>query len=125
MFNYTRGIGEKWVLEANLEAQLYGDNDDYLGMTLEQDPLYRLQAFASYDLTDSTYGALRLIHAEGGALQLDGRGWTTPPALYPTGHRARPSILSRHQVMLALSHNVDTDNAFHGSQALLRLARVW
>ncbi|WP_267873758.1 transporter [Halomonas salipaludis] len=51
VFNYTQGVGERWVLEANLEAQFYGDNDDYLGMTLEQDPLYRLQAFASYDLT--------------------------------------------------------------------------
>ncbi|MGY0551982.1 transporter [Vreelandella sp. 2A-K22] len=126
VFNYTRGVGEKWVLEASLEAQLYGDNDDYLGMTLEQDPLYRLQAFASYDLTDNTYGALRLIHAEGGALQLDGRVLEDTRQRYTQlgvelGHQLSP----RHQVMLALSHNVDTDNAFHGSQALLRLARVW
>src|SRR5690606_36734690 len=31
-YNYTRGVGEKWVLEANLEAQIYGKNDDYYGM---------------------------------------------------------------------------------------------
>ncbi|WP_010626067.1 transporter [Halomonas sp. KM-1] len=126
VFNYTQGVGERWVLEANLEAQLYGDNDDYLGMTLEQDPLYRLQAFASYDLTQSTYGALRLIHAEGGALQFDGQALSDTRQRYTQlgvelGHRLTP----RHHLMLSLSHNVDTDNAFHGSQALLRLARVW
>ena len=50
-YNYTQGVGEKWMLEANLEAQLYGKNDDYFGQDLEQKPLYRLQAFASYDFT--------------------------------------------------------------------------
>lgn len=51
VYNFTQGIGEKWMLEANLEAQVYGKNDDYYGSTLKQDPLYRLQAFASYDFT--------------------------------------------------------------------------
>ena len=54
----TQGIGRDWVLEANLEAQFYAKNDDYFGSDLEQKPLYRLQAFASYDFSQSTYGAL-------------------------------------------------------------------
>ena len=37
------------------------------------------------------------------------------------GHQFTP----RNQLMLAFSHDVDTDNAYHGSQALLRLAHVW
>lgn len=52
------------MLEANLEAQLYGRNDDYFGSELKQAPLYRLQAFASYDFSAATYGALRLIQAD-------------------------------------------------------------
>lgn len=126
VYNHTQGVGDDWVLEANLEAQLYGDNDDYLGMNLKQDPLYRLQAFASYDITPGTYGALRLIHAQGGALRLEGQALKDTRQRYTQvgvelGHQLTP----RNQLLLAFSHNVDTDNAFHGSQALLRLAHVW
>ncbi|MGN5933524.1 transporter, partial [Pseudomonas aeruginosa] len=50
-YNYTQGIGRDWVLVANLEAQFYAKNDDYFGTDLEQKPLYRLQAYASYDFS--------------------------------------------------------------------------
>lgn len=50
----------------------HAKNDDYFGSDLEQKPLYRLQAFASYDFSQSTYGALKLVHADGGELKLQG-----------------------------------------------------
>ncbi|WP_375741363.1 transporter [Pseudomonas boanensis] len=125
-YNYTQGIGEKWVLEANLEAQFYGKNDDYYGADLEQDPLYRLQAFASYDFTPATYGALRLVHADGGELRLNDRTLDDTHQRYTQlgvelGHWLDP----QNQLMFALSRNVDTDNGYHGNQALLRLVHVF
>ena len=90
VYNYTQGIGRDWVLEANLEAQFYAKNDDYFGSDLEQKPLYRLQAFASYDFSQSTYGALagarrwRRTEAAGPYPRRH------PPALHPTRLRARP-----------------------------------
>lgn len=71
------------MLEANLEAQFYAKNDDYFGSDLEQKPLYRLQAFASYDFSQSTYGALKLVHADGGELKLQGHTSTTPTSATP------------------------------------------
>ncbi|MBZ9557491.1 MULTISPECIES: transporter [Modicisalibacter] len=126
VYNYTRGLGERWLVEANLEAQLYADNDDYLGGTLEQDPLYRLQAFASYDITPRTYGSLRLIHAEGGALTLDGERLDDTRQRYTqlglgVGHH----FTARDLGLLTVSRNVDTENGYHGSQVRLRLSHVW
>ena len=124
--NYTQGVGENWVLEANLEAQLYGKNDDYHGMDLEQDPLYRLQAFASYDFTPASYGALRLIHADGGELSLDGDTLDGTHQRYTQlGFELGHWLDQKNQLLFALSRNLDTDNGFHGEQALLRLVHMF
>ena len=126
VYNYTRGIGEKWVLEANLEAQLYGKNDDYLGSELKQDPLYRLQAFASYDFTPATYGALRLIQATGGALRID--NWSiddTRKRYTQVGFEVGHWLDKQNQVMFSLSQNVATANGYAGTDALLRLVHVF
>lgn len=126
VYNYTQGIGENWVLEANLEAQLYGKNDDYFGSELKQDPLYRLQAFASYDFTPATYGALRLIQATGGALCINNRSIDDTRKRYTqVGFEVGHWLDKQNQVMFSLSQNVATTNGYAGTDALLRLVHVF
>lgn len=126
VYNYTQGIGENWVLEANLEAQLYGKNDDYFGGELKQDPLYRLQAFASYDFTPATYGALRLIQATGGALRINNRSIDDTRKRYTqVGFEVGHWLDKQNQVMFGLSQNVATTNGYAGTDALLRLVHVF
>ncbi|NIF18100.1 transporter [Pantoea sp. Cy-639] len=125
-YNYTQGVGERWLLEANLEAQLYGRNDDYLGSTLTQKPLYRLQAFASYDLTPSTYGALRLIHADGGELTLAGQRLDDSHQRYTqAGFELGHWLDRRNQVLLGLTRNIATHNAYAQDNLLLRFVHVF
>lgn len=125
-YNYTQGVGEKWLLEANVEAYLYGKNDDYFGSDLEQKPLYRLQAFASYDFTPSTYGALRLIHADGGELQFNGRTLDDTHQRYTqVGFEVGHWLDRRNQVMLGLTRNVSTTNTFAQNSLLLRFAHAF
>lgn len=126
LYNYTRGLGNKWIVEANLEGQFYGDNDDYLGMNLEQDPLYRIQAFASYDFSPRTYGAFRLIHARGGELTLENQSLENTRQSYTrVGFEVGYQMTPKNQLMVSLTRNVDTENAFDSTQALLRIAHVW
>lgn len=126
VYNYTKGFGEKWILEANLEAQVYGKNDDYYANELKQDPLYRLQAFASYDFTPTTYGALRLIHADGGELRLNGNRIDDTHQRYTqVGFEVGHWLDKQNQVLGGFTQNVETDNGYHGSQALLRLVHVF
>ncbi|MCO7573454.1 transporter [Pseudomonas chlororaphis] len=126
VYNYTQGLGQKWVLEANLEAQLYGTNDDYFGSDLKQYPLYRLQAFASYDFTPSTYGALRLIHADGGELRINDRRIDDTHKRYTqVGFELGHWLDKQNQLLFSLSQNVATDNGFAGTDALLRLVHVF
>ena len=93
---------------------------------VEQDPLYRLQAFASYDFTPATYGALRLIHADGGELRLGGERLDgTHQGYTQIGFELGHWLDQKNQLLFSLSRNVDTDNCYHGEQALLRLAHVF
>ncbi|MDF0731381.1 transporter [Pseudomonas entomophila] len=125
-YNYTQGVGEKWVLEANLEAQLYGKNDDYYGVDFEQKPLYRLQAFASYDFTPATYGALRLIHADGGELKINGNAIDDTHQRYTqVGFEVGHWLDRSNQVLLGLTRNVASDNAFVQNNLLLRFVHVF
>lgn len=126
VYNYTQGIGEKWVLEANLETQLYATNDDYFGSELKQDPLYRLQAFASYDFSPATYGAFRLIQAEGGALRINRQRIDDTRKRYTQlGFEVGHWLNQQNQVMFSLSQNVAASNGYAGTEALLRLVHVF
>jgi len=126
LYNYTRGVGKNWVLEASLEAQLYGNNDNYVGSSLKQQPLYRLQAFASYDFTPTTYGALRLYHSRGGALRLNGQDVPdTRQNSTQLGVEVGHWLDKQDQLLLMLARNVHTTNNFDSSQAMLRLVHVF
>lgn len=125
IYNYTQGIGEKWVLEANLEAQLYGKNDDYYGSALKQSPLYRLQAFASYDFTPSTYGAIRMVQADGGELRINNQRIDDTHRRYTqVGFEVGHWLDRQNQVMFSLSQNVAASNGYAGTDGLLRLVHV-
>lgn len=126
MLNVTRGVGTRWVLEGTLEAQVYGDNDDYFGQRLAQKPLYRLQAFASYDLTPSTYAALRVYHGRGGALELDGADLPGTRQRYTqAGLELHGWIDRRNQMVAMLGRDVAAANRFRTSQLLLRFVHVY
>jgi len=126
LYNYTRGVGKNWVLEASLEAQLYASNDNYYGGQLQQQPLYRLQAFASYDFNPTTYGALRLYHSRGGALRLNGQELAdTRQNSTQLGVEVGHWLDKQDQLMLMLARNVHTTNSFDSSQAMLRLVHVF
>jgi hypothetical protein len=126
MLNVTHGIGTNWVLEGTLEAQVYGDNKDYFGQRLAQKPLYRLQAFASYDFTPSTYAALRVYHGRGGALSLGGTDLAGTRQRYTqAGLELHSWIDRRNQVLAMLGRDVAAENHFQTSQLLLRFVHVY
>jgi len=62
----------KWSFEFATGIRLFTDNEDLLGVRLEQDPLYNLQAHAIYDLTRRQWVSLDTNYFFGGNTYLDG-----------------------------------------------------
>ncbi|MFO6200765.1 transporter, partial [Pseudomonas aeruginosa] len=67
-----------------------------------------------------------LVHADGGELKLQGHTLDDTHQRYTQlGFELGHWLDRRNSLMFGLSRNVATDNAFHGSQALLRLVHVF
>jgi len=64
--------GRRTTLEFLPAVWLFGDNDDYLGQTLETDPLYQLDAHLTRDLTEHLWAALDGAWYRGAKSSIDG-----------------------------------------------------
>jgi hypothetical protein len=64
--------GRRTTLELLPAVWLFGENDDYVGHTLETDPLYQLDAHLTRDFTEQLWGSLDSAWYRGGEASLDG-----------------------------------------------------
>ena len=64
--------GRRTTLEFLPAVWLFGDNDDYVGQTLETDPLYQLDAHLTRDFTERLWGAVDGAWYTGGKASVDG-----------------------------------------------------
>jgi len=64
--------GQRTTLELLPAVWLFGDNDDFVGQTMETDPLFQVDAHLSRDFTETAWGALDLSWYTGGKATLNG-----------------------------------------------------
>ena len=64
--------GRRTTLELLPAVWLFGDNDDFVGQTMETDPLVQLDAHLSRDFTERAWGALDLSWYTGGEATING-----------------------------------------------------
>jgi hypothetical protein len=64
--------GRRTTLEFLPAVWLFGDNDDYVGQTMETDPMFQLDAHLTRDLTEHFWGSLDAAWFYGGEASIDG-----------------------------------------------------
>jgi hypothetical protein len=64
--------GRRTTLEFLPAVWFFGDNDDYVGKTMETDPLFQLDAHLTRDLTEHFWGSLDGTWYTGGKPTIDG-----------------------------------------------------
>jgi hypothetical protein len=64
--------GRRTTLEFLPAVWLFGDNTDYVGQTLETDPLYQIDAHLTRDFTEHLWGSLDAAWYNGGEATVDG-----------------------------------------------------
>ncbi|MCG3200786.1 MAG: hypothetical protein NFCOHLIN_00648 [Gammaproteobacteria bacterium] len=64
--------GRRTTLEVLPAVWIFGDNDDYVGQTMETDPVFQLDAHLSRDLTEHLWGSLDLTWFTGGEATVNG-----------------------------------------------------
>lgn len=63
--------GRRTTLEFLPAVWFFGDNDDYVGKTMETDPLFQLDAHLTRDLTERFWGSLDAAMYSGGEATVD------------------------------------------------------
>lgn len=69
---YIQPLGQGWLLEANLGSWFFGDNENFLGATREQDPIVSLQAHLVHVFTPDLWASLDFTAYHGGRSAIDG-----------------------------------------------------
>jgi hypothetical protein len=64
--------GQRTTLEFLPAVWLFGDNDDYVGQTMETDPLFQLDAHLTRDFTEHAWGAIDASWYSGGQATING-----------------------------------------------------
>jgi hypothetical protein len=64
--------GQRTTLEFLPAVWLFGDNDDYVGQTMETDPLFQLDMHLTRDLTENFWGAIDGTWFYGGKATVNG-----------------------------------------------------
>jgi hypothetical protein len=64
--------GRRTTLEVLPTVWIFGDNDDYVGQTMETDPIFQLDAHLSRDFTEHFWGSLDLTWFTGGEATVNG-----------------------------------------------------
>jgi hypothetical protein len=64
--------GQRTTLELLPAVWFFGDNDDYVGRTMETDPMFQLDAHLSRDFTETAWGSLDFAWYTGGKATIDG-----------------------------------------------------
>jgi hypothetical protein len=64
--------GRRTTLEFLPAVWLFGDNDDYVGQTLETEPMFQLDAHLSRDFTEHFWGSLDAAWYSGGQATING-----------------------------------------------------
>jgi len=114
------------VLESALEVQAYGKNDDYFGMDMKQEPMIRLQSFASYDLSADTWAGLRFVYAEGGKLKLNGTDLAGTRQRYvQLGFEFAHQVGPKDNLMFSFNRHIEARNTFLQNDLLLRWVHVY
>jgi len=64
--------GRRTTLEFLPAVWLFGNNTDYVGQTLQTDPLFQLDAHLSRDFTENVWGSIDLAYYNGGKATING-----------------------------------------------------
>jgi len=123
MLNVTRGVGPA-VLEGTLDLNFYGEQNASGGGT-QKSPYYTLQFHASYDLTPSTFAALRYRYAGGGEEKTNGVLSAGAAKNHQLALELASWISARDQLLAEFNQDLKVENGLKQQQIWLRLLRVF
>lgn len=104
---------------------LFAENDDFLGQTLENDPLFQLEAHLTHDFTRSFFGSLDLLYRSGFQSEINGIEVGDEVDVGDVGFTLNYQVTDNVTIRTAFSSNVFGDDDLNNSVLRLQFVYGW
>ena len=120
---FTRGYMSS--LELVPSVYFFSENDDFLGQSLENDPLLQIEAHWTHDFTRHFYGSLDLLYRNGFQSEIDGVNLGSDIEIGTLGFTLNFSVTDNVAIRTSFSSNVFGDSAIETSMIRLQFVYAW
>lgn len=107
---YIRPLAPRWLLEVSAGMWFFQDNDEFLGMTREQDPIGALNFHLVRRFSPGFWGSLDLNYYLGGHTTVDGERSADLQRNSRLGLSLAYPFAGRHAVKLGISEGLVTES---------------
>jgi hypothetical protein len=104
---------------------LFGENDNFLGQKLENDPLWSVEAHLTHDFTTTFYGSLDLLYQNGFRSQLDGANVAEKLEIGSIGFTLNYQVSDNAGIRTSFSSNVFGDGDLNTAVLRVQFTYAW
>jgi hypothetical protein len=120
---FTRGYMKS--LELIPSVWLFGENDDFLGQDLENDPMWQFEAHLTNDFTPSFFGSLDMLYRGGFQSEVNGVEVGEDLDIGNLGITLNYQVTDNLAIRTSFSSNVFGDNDLDNSMVRLQFVYAW
>jgi hypothetical protein len=104
---------------------IFEENDDFLGQTLDNDPLWQIEAHLTHDFTRTFYGSLDLLYRSGFQSEIDGVEVGDEVDIGDFGFTLNFHVTDNVAIRTSYSSNVFGDNDIDNSLLRIQFVYAW
>ena len=112
-------------LEVVPSVWLFGENDDFVGQKLQNDPMWQLEAHWTHDFTRHFFGSIDLLYRKGFQSEFDGVDVGDDIEIGDLGFTLNFQVNDNLTLRTSFSSNVFGDNDIHNSMVRLQIVYAW
>ena len=127
-FKYHFGIftpGYRSSLEVVPSVWLFGENDDFMGQKLENEPMYQVEAHYTRDFTQHFYGSIDLLYRNGFQPEIDGVDFGEDIEIGDLGFTMNFEATENLTIRTSFSSNVFGDSDIDNSMIRIQFVYAW
>jgi len=112
-------------LEVVPSVWLFGENDDFLGQKLQNDPLWQIEAHWTHDFTRHFYASIDLLYRNGFQSEINGVNLGSDVEIGDFGFTLNFSVTDNVTIRTSFSSNVFGDSDIDTSMIRLQFIYAW
>jgi len=117
--------GYRKSLELIPSVWLFGENDDFMGQKLENDPMWQLEGHLTNDFTPTFWGSLDVLYRSGFKSEIDGVEIGEDLDIGNLGFTLNYEVNDNLNIKTGFSSNVFGDNNLDSSMVRIQLVYGW